>query len=55
MSWQKCPNCNGSGKNNTVIGDKCHVCNGYGIVSVLTGAPPCYKEKNNNFEGPTKL
>lgn len=57
MSWQKCPKCNGEGVKgfNQDHVSKCSVCKGYGIISVLTGEPPCYKNNNTNFEGPTKL
>ena len=52
--WQTCPKCNGEGNytdsNQVVYPDvtaptfnnpkQCHICNGKGIISTLTGKPP---------------
>lgn len=42
--WQKCPICNGTGNNNTLVGEifsnVCTTCSGKGIISELTGLPP---------------
>lgn len=40
MSFQKCPVCNGTGKSTTSQHSNCHVCEGHGIISELTGRPP---------------
>ena len=45
MSWQKCPVCNGTGKNynGSPIASSaplCPTCNGHRIISELTGQPP---------------
>ena len=44
MSWQKCPLCNGSGIDPTVLLCNripiCAVCKGQKIISELTGLPP---------------
>ena len=42
--WQKCPICNGTGRD--VNYNYCTVCNGYKIIDTITGFPPV-KEKNN--------
>lgn len=51
--WQKCPNCNGSGKINQSaiknIFNICETCNGKGIINSLTGLPP-----QNNTSNSTK-
>lgn len=49
MSFQKCPNCNGSGNyysinygvGGTQFNSICHSCSGYGIINEQTGHPPC--------------
>jgi hypothetical protein len=42
--WQKCPVCSGSGRvdnfTSSLATISCHVCNGKGIISELTGLPP---------------
>jgi hypothetical protein len=46
--WQKCPVCDGRGvvinplsySGNLV----CHVCNGHGILSVISGLPPAHQK-----------
>lgn len=48
MSWQKCPVCNGTGRNynGSPIASTapfCPTCNGHGIISELTGKPPAYE------------
>ena len=40
MGFQKCPVCEGSGKLTTEFNSTCHVCQGYGIISDVTGEPP---------------
>jgi hypothetical protein len=50
MSWQKCPVCNGTGKNygaseGGIYNSNCHTCNGHRIISELTGKPPAYEIK----------
>ena len=45
--WQKCPVCDGQGAFPKLInsGTKlCHVCNGHGIISILTGTPPSHEK-----------
>jgi DnaJ-class molecular chaperone len=47
MSWQKCPVCNGSGSNYNNLyqtSGLCSTCNGHGIISALTGAPPAFQK-----------
>jgi DnaJ-class molecular chaperone len=41
-AWQKCPVCNGDGtKAISMYGSvTCNVCNGHGIISIITGLPP---------------
>lgn len=48
MSWQKCPVCNGTGRNYNGLpvastAPFCLTCNGHGIISELTGKPPAYE------------
>ncbi len=46
--WQKCPVCDGRGvvinplsySGNLV----CHVCNGHGIISMISGLPPAHQK-----------
>ena len=50
MSWQKCPVCNGTGRNYNGLpvastAPFCPTCNGHGIISELTGKPPAYEIK----------
>jgi len=49
--WQKCPICNGTGNNNSLVGEIfsniCKTCDGKGIISELTGLPP---KDNNDFK-----
>ena len=50
--WQKCPICNGTGKNynGSPIASSapfCPTCNGQRIISELTGKPPAYEIKTN--------
>lgn len=43
MAWQKCPVCNGTGKNNefySLRNEHCPTCNGQRIISEATGLPP---------------
>ena len=40
MGFQKCPVCSGTGKSVTEFNSACHVCQGYGIISDVTGEPP---------------
>jgi DnaJ-class molecular chaperone len=44
MGFQKCPVCNGTGKQiNTLSSStyvQCRVCSGHGIIDELTGNPP---------------
>lgn len=44
--WQKCPICNGTGKqenfDTTSNFSHCKTCSGKGIISELTGLPPDY-------------
>ena len=65
MSYQKCPTCGGTGKEviipeiNYTVGDfpnnfqlkVCSVCNGYKIISELTGLPP---SSGNNTTKPVQ-
>ena len=44
--WQKCPICNGTGKDPLFQEKYCTVCNGYKIINELTGLPPI---KNSGF------
>ena len=44
--WQKCPICNGTGKDPLFQEKCCTVCNGYKIVNELTGLPPVKSEDN---------
>jgi DnaJ-class molecular chaperone len=44
--WQKCPICNGTGKDPLFQEKYCTVCNGYKIINELTGLPPV---KNSGF------
>jgi len=59
MSYQKCPNCNGTGKeypqywNGTTI--SCSVCNGYKIISELTGLPPSQNTRTDNMKKKTNI
>lgn len=52
--WQKCPVCNGTGKDpnpgtfNTAA-PVCTVCNGEKIISQLTGKPPA--KSNGDYDG----
>jgi len=41
-TWQVCPKCNGNKQllNNFAQPVQCHICNGFGIISQLTGLPP---------------
>lgn len=39
MAWQKCPVCNGTGKN---FISNCPTCNGHRIISEVTGLPPAF-------------
>jgi len=48
MAWQKCPVCNGTGKNygahpSLIYNSNCPTCNGQRIISELTGKPPATK------------
>jgi hypothetical protein len=50
--WQKCPVCNGTGKNKGALeggiyNSNCPTCNGHRIISELTGKPPAYEIKTN--------
>ena len=43
MSWQKCPVCNGTGRELSVWdhnGTPCTVCGGAKIISTVNGRPP---------------
>lgn len=40
--WQACPVCNGQGNN--LLGKPCHVCNGHGIISTISGLPPIHQK-----------
>jgi DnaJ-class molecular chaperone len=42
MAWQKCPVCNGTGKNYGGLQSSaiCPTCNGQRIISEVTGLPP---------------
>lgn len=42
MAWQKCPVCNGTGKNYGGLQSSaiCPTCNGQRIISEITGLPP---------------
>ena len=42
--WKKCPICNGTGKDPQCLDKHCTVCNGYKIISELTGLPPVTKD-----------
>ena len=42
--WQACPVCNGQGNN--MLGRPCHVCNGHGIISTISGLPPVHRKYN---------
>lgn len=56
MSYQKCPCCNGTGKeynsNFNETASICTVCKGHKIISEITGLPPgeIKKESKTNFE-----
>lgn len=43
--WQKCPICNGTGKDHLSNNEYCPICNGKRIINELTGLPP----KDNKF------
>lgn len=58
--WQKCPVCNGLGTigerwttiysqpplpNENIDNKVCHVCNGHGIISVISGMPPVHTKQ----------
>jgi hypothetical protein len=45
-TWQKCPVCNGSGASHVLHGYmySCGTCDGHGIISTLSGAPPGFKK-----------
>jgi DnaJ-class molecular chaperone len=56
MSWQKCPVCNGTGKNygaseGGIYNSNCPTCNGHRIISELTGKPPAYEIKTGVTTG----
>jgi DnaJ-class molecular chaperone len=43
MAWQKCPVCNGTGKNNEFYSKRnepCPTCNGQRIINEATGLAP---------------
>jgi len=44
MGFQKCPVCNGTGKQINTLNSstyvQCRVCRGHGIIDELTGNPP---------------
>ena len=58
--WQKCPICNGTGKDPQYLDKYCTVCQGARIISELTGLPPVKTSgfhkietpKLNNLENP---
>lgn len=41
--YQKCPICNGTGKDPQYLDKYCTVCQGSRIISELTGLPPFHK------------
>lgn len=45
-NWQRCPVCNGSGASHILHGYmySCGTCDGHGIISTLSGAPPGFKK-----------
>ncbi len=48
--WQKCPVCEGSGKQiNMLKDDTCSVCEGKKIINGLTGKPPIKEEPEHHF------
>lgn len=49
MAWQKCPVCNGTGKNYGGLqwDAICPTCNGQRIISEVTGLPPTYTAYNS--------
>lgn len=56
--WQKCPVCEGSGKNTSKFKpndepEDCGTCNGTGIISQVSGKPPKNESKDNG-DGPDK-
>ena len=52
--WQKCPICNGTGRDSFYQDKYCTTCNGYKIINELTGLPPTktkeIKEVKSNLE-----
>jgi len=50
--WQKCPICEGTGRNSAPLSDSsyhiCSVCEGRKIINVETGLPP--KTNNNEID-----
>jgi hypothetical protein len=52
--WQKCPICNGSGRDFTPLSNSsssiCSVCDGSKIISELTGLPPSLSINNEGLD-----
>ena len=49
--WQSCPVCSGQGNN--MLGKPCHVCNGHGIISTISGLPPVHRKYNTTTSSTT--
>ena len=51
MGFQKCPICDGTGKQSNTLSSasyvKCKTCDGYGIINELTGLPPKVSSRGN--------
>jgi len=54
MGFQKCPVCNGTGKQINTINSstyiQCKVCKGHGIIDELTGLPPNTITQNKQYD-----
>lgn len=55
MAWQKCPVCNGTGKNYEGLHSSaiCPTCNGQRIIHEVTGLPPSFTAYNSTIASNT--